>query len=278
VASRIPVFIRSDRLPPFRKSLKVHLERIAVTVNPVAKASTAPLIRIGTAGWVVPKMHAGACAPTGTHLEKYSGVLNAVEINSTFYRPHQSKTFERWATTTPEDFRFVVKLAKSITHEAKLVRAGALLASFFDNVRPLGEKLGPVLVQLPPKLAFDLGTAREFFETVRELHSGPLVLEPRHASWFTLPVDPLLREFEVARAMADPPAGSPAAAEPGGWPGLRYFRLHGSPRKYWSAYEPAALETLATRIRKHPTNNWVIFDNTAQNHAFADAIALKNLL
>ncbi len=244
----------------------------------MAKAKPSSLIRIGTAGWVVPKIHAAACAHTGTHLEKYSRVLNAVEINSTFYRPHQPKTFERWAATTPEDFRFIVKLAKSITHEAKLVRTGALLSTFFDNIRPLGEKLGPVLIQLPPKLAFDSGIVREFLETVRELHTGPLVVEPRHASWFILPVDRLLREFEVARAMADPPAGSPAAAEPGGWSALRYFRLHGSPRKYWSAYEPAALESLAARLREHPGNTWVIFDNTAQNHAFADALTLRSIL
>jgi uncharacterized protein YecE (DUF72 family) len=243
----------------------------------VAKAKPSPIIRIGTAGWAVPKIHASACAPTGTHLEKYSGVLNAVEINSTFYRPHQAKTFERWAAVTPEDFRFAIKLAKSITHEAKLTRSGALLAAFFDNVRPLGEKLGPVLVQLPPKLAFDPGTAREFFETVREVYTGALVLEPRHASWFALPVDRLLREFQVARAMADPPAGSALAAEPGGWPGLRYYRLHGSPRKYWSAYELSYLEDLARRIQQEPADTWVIFDNTAQNHAFGDALTLKSI-
>jgi uncharacterized protein YecE (DUF72 family) len=241
----------------------------------VAKAKPPSIVRIGTAGWAVPKIHADLCAPTGTHLEKYSGVLNAVEINSTFYRPHQTKTFERWCAVTPEDFSFAVKLAKSITHEAKLARTGALLAAFFENVRPLGEKLGPVLVQLPPKLAFEAGTAREFFDTVRELYTGRLVLEPRHASWFTLPADRLLRDFEVARAMADPPAGSPLAAEPGGWPGLRYYRLHGSPRKYWSAYEPPYLSELAHRIGKKPVETWVIFDNTAQNHAFGNALTLK---
>ena len=239
-----------------------------------------PTIRIGTAGWAVPKIHADLCAPSGTHLERYSGVLNAVEINSTFYRPHQAKTFERWAAVTPADFRFVVKLSKSITHEAKLIRSGALLADFFENVRPLADKLGPILIQLPPKLAFDQSTAREFFETIREVHSGPLVLEPRHASWFTLQVDQLLREFKVARAMADPAAGSPAAAEPGGWSGLQYFRLHGSPRKYWSAYEPAYLEALAHRIAGTPASaqSRVVFDNTAQNQAFGNALALRDLL
>src|ERR1700743_2832943 len=141
------------------------------------------VIRIGTAGWVVPKLHAHEVAAEGSHLERYAGVMNGVEINSTFYRPHLARTFERWVDTTPEDFRFAVKLSKVVTHGAKLCRCGAELAAFFDNVRPLGEKLGPVLGQLPPKLTCDDGTAREFFETVRELYSGHVVLEPRHASW-----------------------------------------------------------------------------------------------
>src|ERR1700761_5025974 len=135
-------------------------------------------------------------ATEGSNLERYASAMNGVEVNSTFYRPHLTRTFERWAATTPDDFRFAGKLAKTVTHAAKLCRCGAELVAFFDNVRPLGEKLGPVLVQLPPKLAFDEGTAREFFETVRELHAGPVVVEPRHASWFTADVERMLREFE----------------------------------------------------------------------------------
>lgn len=229
---------------------------------------------------MVPKLHAHAVAAEGSHLQRYAQAMHCVEINSTFYRPHQAKTFERWAASTPENFRFAVKLSKTVTHEAKLCRCGAELAAFFDNVRPLGEKLGPVLVQLPPKLAFEEGAAREFFATVRELHQGQVVVEPRHASWFAPNVERLLRDFEVARAMADPPAGSALAGEPGGWAGLRYFRLHGSPRKYWSQYGEDFLRTLADRIKgeKRADEVWVIFDNTAQNHALGDALALRKLL
>lgn len=238
------------------------------------------MIYVGTAGWAVPKQYAEQVAAEGSHLERYAGRLNCVEINSTFYRPHQARTFERWAQTTPDDFRFVVKLAKTVTHTAKLCRCGAELVAFFDNVRPLGEKLGPVLVQLPPKLAYDDSNAREFFATVRELHSGPVVLEPRHASWFAPEVDRMLREFEVARAMADPPQGSALAAEPGGWAGFRYYRLHGSPRKYWSAYEDEYLQQIAKRIKaeKRAKDVWVIFDNTASNHAFGNAMTLREML
>lgn len=231
---------------------------------------------VGTAGWVVPKQYADQVASEGSHLEKYAGRLNCVEINSTFYRPHQARTFERWAQTSPPEFRFAVKLSKAITHGAKLCRCGAELVAFFDNVRPLGEKLGPVLVQLPPKLSYDDGNAREFFSTLRELHSGPVVLEPRHASWFIPQVDRMLREFEVSRAMADPPQGSALAAEPGGWPQLRYYRLHGSPRKYWSPYEESFLAELAKKItaERRAADAWVVFDNTASNYAFGNALEL----
>ncbi len=236
-------------------------------------------IHIGTAGWAVPRIHAHALAAAGSHLERYAGAMNCVEINSTFYRPHLAKTFERWAASTPEDFRFAVKAPKAVTHQAKLHRCSAELAAFFDNIRPLGEKLGPVLVQLPPKLGFDEGAAREFFETLRELYQGAVVIEPRHASWFTPSVSRLIQEFKVARAMADPPVGSPLAGEPGGWPGLRYYRLHGSPRKYWSEYSEEFLAELARKIKVHKRGEtWVIFDNTAANHALGNALALRALV
>lgn len=235
---------------------------------------------VGTAGWAVPKLHADAVPAEGSHLERYAGALRCVEINSTFYRPHMERTFARWAAATPEGFRFAVKMAKTITHEAKLRRCGAELAAFFAPLPSLGEKLGPVLVQLPPKLDFDAEVAREFFGTLRELYAGLVVLEPRHASWFGGEAERLLREFEVARAMADPPAGSPSASLPGGSPGLRYYRLHGSPRTYWSEYSDGFLRELALRIEgdENEGETWVVFDNTAQGHALGDALALQRLL
>ena len=133
-------------------------------------------------------------------------------------------------------------------------------------------------MQLPPKLAFDEGLAHEFFTTLRELHDGPVALEPRHASWFTADVDRLLRSFKVGRAMADPPAGSETANRPGGWPGLRYFRLHGAPRKYWSAYDPPYLQDLAASVSAAKGERWVIFDNTAQGHALGNALTVTHLL
>ncbi len=238
---------------------------------------TVEALRIGTAGWNVPFAHAARVPAEGSHLERYAAALNCVEINSTFYRPHRASTFARWAAVTPVGFRFAVKAPKAITHTKKLVGCGGELVAFFASLQPLGEKLGPVLLQLPPKLAFDEGTAFEFFTTLREVHRGAVVLEPRHFSWFVPPVEQMLRGFAVARAAADPAKGAPAASTPGGWAGLRYWRLHGSPRTYWSAYNEESLQELARAVRAERAEIWIVFDNTAQGHAFPNALELKAL-
>jgi len=242
---------------------------------------------LGTAGWTIPKQH-GALFPLLeqdvrlSHLERYASRLRCVEINSSFHRPHRRSTWERWAATVPDEFRFAVKAPKAITHVGKLVNSGAALQEFFQAIAGLGSKLGPVLVQLPPKLAFDEVVAHDFFTTLRELHMGQVVLEPRHASWFSSAAEQLLRSFEIARVAADPPKGSPAAARPGGWSGLHYWRLHGSPRTYYSDYDEGTLLNIANRLtpgaRRQRHDTWVIFDNTALGYASANVIRLGELL
>jgi len=243
---------------------------------------------VGTAGWTVPKEHLALFSVPGeggklSHLERYASRLCCTEINSSFHRPHRRATWERWAATTPEDFRFAVKAPKTITHIAKLVNTGGAMLEFFDAARGLGHKLGPVLVQLPPKLAFDDGVAQEFFTTLRELHSGAAVLEPRHPSWFTGSADRLLRSFEIARVAADPPKGSELAARPGGWESPLYWRLHGAPRTYYSEYDENWLQAFLKQLQllmNGPVDReiWVIFDNTALGHATANAVWMEDAL
>jgi uncharacterized protein YecE (DUF72 family) len=243
---------------------------------------------VGTAGWTVPKQHLALFSPLDedakrSHLERYADQLCCVEVNSSFHRPHRRTTWERWAATTPDDFRFAVKAPKAVTHIAKLVNTGGALQEFFGAVGGLGDKLGPVLVQLPPKLSFDEGVAQEFFTTLRELHLGAVVLEPRHPSWFAASVDRLLRSFEIARVAADPPKGSTLASRPGGWQGRLYWRLHGAPRTYYSKYHENWLQTFATQLhllQDVPLRKeiWVIFDNTALGHATANAVWLEEAL
>ena len=233
-------------------------------------------IRVGTAGWGIPAQHAGEFPGAGSHLERYAQRLPAVEINSSFYRPHRPATYERWARSVPEGFRFAVKLPREITHARRLVGTAGPLTRFLSDASALGDKLGPLLVQLPPSLSFAESVAAAFFGALRAHFGGQVACEPRHPTWFADGAAVLLRHFEVARVAADP-ARVPRAAEPGGWPGLVYYRLHGSPEMYYSAYGPEYLGTLAEAIAAVVSRAgavWCIFDNTARGEAARNALDL----
>jgi len=236
--------------------------------------------RIGCAGWAIPKDHKASFPAVGSHLERYAARFNVVEINSSFYRPHRPATYARWAASVPQDFRFAAKIPKTITHKQRLQDTEPLLDAFLAEVTCLGDRLGPLLVQLPPSLVYDAAVVASFFGAFRERYAGPLVVEPRHATWFTDGVARQLTEYRVAQVAADP-AVVPAAAEPAGWPGLVYVRLHGSPEIYYSNYDDAYLDRLAERLCGIATGTreaWCIFDNTARFHATPNAIGLMERL
>jgi len=231
--------------------------------------------RIGCAGWSIPRAQAGAFPAEGSTLERYAQVFDSVEINSSFYRPHRPATWRRWAGSVPADFRFAAKMPKAISHACRLRACDGLVDAFLDQVGELADKLEWLLLQLPPSLAFDAAVALPFFERLRERHGGPVACEPRHASWFDAEVDRALRGLGISRVAADP-ARVPRAALPGGDRSRVYLRLHGSPRMYYDAYPPAALERIARRLCRWPTA-WCIFDNTTLGHATANALALQEL-
>ena len=227
---------------------------------------------IGCAGWSIPKEEKPHFPDSGSHLERYAARFSAVEINSSFYRPHRSSTYERWASSVPAGFRFAVKIPKAITHTARLKNTGGLISGFLSEAGGLGDKLGCLLVQLPPSLAFEPEIARRFFEDLRAATQAGIAFEPRHATWFGSSVETLLQDFQIARVAADP-APVVAAAEPGGWSGLTYHRLHGSPRMYYSDYPAGFLTTLAERLTQAASDGptWCIFDNTADGFATPNA-------
>lgn len=230
-------------------------------------------IYIGTAGWAIAKHHADAFPGAGTHLARYARHLNAVEINSSFYRPHQRKTYERWAASVPKDFRFSVKLPRTITHDRRLKDFREPLERFCAEVSGLGGKLAVILVQLPPSLSCDTDDAAALFQALKSIPAS-IVCEPRHASWFTPAADKLLQQLDVARVAADPPRASDDG-QPGGWHGLRYWRLHGSPKIYYSDYGKDALAALAARLGP---SDWCIFDNTAAFAALGNALQMRAIM
>jgi uncharacterized protein YecE (DUF72 family) len=228
---------------------------------------------------MVPRQHADHFPAEGSHLQRYAARYNAVEINSSFYVSHRPTTYARWADTVPDHFRFSAKLPREITHKRKLVDCIELLDQFLAEVTQLGSKLGPILVQLPPKLAFDPASATSFFRALRARFEGSIVFEPRHPSWFTPERDDFLLEHRIARVAADP-APVPAAAEPAGSTQLRYYRLHGSPDMYYSPYSDDYLAQLSRELEHsaHTAETWCIFDNTARQHATVNALQLLRRL
>jgi uncharacterized protein YecE (DUF72 family) len=231
------------------------------------------MIRIGTAGWSIPRAFSDQLPGEGSHLQRYTRLFNAAEINSSFHRSHRRTTYERWAASVPDGFRFAVKLPKTITHQRKLVDCDEAIGAFAEEVAGLGDRRGPILVQLPPRLEFDPAIALPFFERLALFLGGTLVCEPRHPSWFDPAADAELVQLRVARVAADP-SPAPGAADPGGWQGLTYTRWHGSPAIYRSSYGEEAIAALATRLRAADVESWAIFDNTASGAATGNALAL----
>ncbi len=234
-------------------------------------------VRVGTAGWSLPAAHRDRFPSAGSHLERYAALLDAAEINSSFYRGHRRATYARWASSVPDAFRFAVKVPKAVTHERRLLDCAALIDTFADEIGGLGTKLGPLLCQLPPSLAFEAEAANGFFPTLRDRIQASVACEPRHASWFTAEADALLAQHRVARVAVDP-APVPAGAEPGGWRGLIYRRLHGSPTIYQSNYDEEALASLRLRLGadvRDLAHVWCIFDNTTFGHALGNALSIR---
>jgi uncharacterized protein YecE (DUF72 family) len=242
-------------------------------------AGARPLdIYVGCAGWAVPKPQAAHFPVAGSHLQRYAGRFAAVEINSSFYRPHRPATYARWAASVPDRFRFSVKMPREITHRRRLREVEAPLGRFLAEAGALGPKLGVLLAQLPPSLRFEAAIAEAFLSALRARFAGPVACEPRHASWFGDEADSLLIAFQAARVAADP-APAPPAGEPGGWNGLVYYRWHGTPRMYYSSYSEGDLDRLAARLlaaARGPV--WCILDNTALGAATANALDLLDRL
>ena len=230
---------------------------------------------MGCAGWQVPAAHRSLVGAGDSVLARYATRLPVVEVNTSFYRPHAARTWAGWAAQVPAGFRFSAKLPREISHDARLQRCGPRLDRFRDEVDGLGRKLGGLLLQLPPSLAFDARVADTFLAMLRRRFDCALACEPRHASWFGAAADRLWQRYTVARVAADPALAADAAQPGGSAKQWRYWRLHGSPRMYYSQYGDAALEALAQKLRG---GDWVLFDNTAHGHALGDAARLQDHL
>jgi uncharacterized protein YecE (DUF72 family) len=233
---------------------------------------------VALAGWSIRAEQSALFDANGSHLQRYASRFDAVEINSSFYGAHQQKTYVRWAESVPAHFRFSVKMPKWLTHERCLQDTGEELTRFLGEISGLGSKLGCLLVQLPPGLAYDPRTVETFFAALRARHRGLVVCEPRHPTWFTGAADRRLAAHGVARVAADPSCGEDGD-RPSGSDRVAYFRLHGTPVMYQSSYSSDYLSALAGDLRKiNGRPVWCVFDNTARGAATENALELRRLL
>jgi uncharacterized protein YecE (DUF72 family) len=169
-------------------------------------------------------------------------------------------------------------MPKQITHVQRLKQCEPLLDEFIEQCSGLRDKLGCLLVQLPPSLAFDERLDEDFFDEMRQRFNGPVAVEARHESWAH--AAPLLQQLRIAQVATDPSRIS-TDSRPAGWPGFRYWRLHGSPRVYYSTYGDQALQNIAQQLmaaRSEDAQVWCIFDNTAAGAALGNALRLQVLL
>jgi uncharacterized protein YecE (DUF72 family) len=240
-----------------------------------------PEIFIGTAGWSIPPNAKDKFQFEGTHLEKYAHVFNAVEINSAFYREHKPETYERWAASVPENFKFSIKLLRYFTQEKRLKDTSGKLNEVIDGMARLGPKLGALLVQLPPSLFFVDRDTEKFLTALRKAYSGTIVWEPRHPTWGSPKALDMLAAFDVSKVLADPDPCYVSFKERAKVESVLYYRLHGTPEIYKSRYADHVIERISLRLaRAHAEKKtaWCIFDNTAYGFATENAIELSSKL
>jgi uncharacterized protein YecE (DUF72 family) len=202
--------------------------------------------------------------PEAEMLAFYAGKLGAVEINNTFYRMPNPALLERWAAETPAAFRFALKSPRQITHMKKLIDVGDAVARLAEAARAgLGERLGPVLFQLPPFLRKDLGVLEAFLTT---LPAGlQAAVEFRHASWLDDAVYDVLKRHGAALCIADSEEFATPFQATAGWGYLRLRRQD---------YDEAALRTWADRLRAQSYDTAFVFfkhEDEAAGPAFADS-------
>jgi uncharacterized protein YecE (DUF72 family) len=231
-------------------------------------------VMTGTSGFSYPAWRGSfypAKLAVGKMLAYYAGKLGAVEINNTFYRMPRPAVLERWAADTPSSFRFAVKSPRSITHMRRLVGADAAVAQLADGVRAFGDRLGPVLFQLPANLRKNVAVL-EAFLAMFAAKGGTLraAFEFRHESWLTEDVYAALRRHDAALCVADSEELATPLVATASWGYLRLRRQD---------YGKAALRRWAERLGKERFDEaFVFFKHEAEGAGPALADSFRKMM
>jgi uncharacterized protein YecE (DUF72 family) len=235
------------------------------------------VIRIGTSGWTYShwkELFFPVKCPQSKWLEYYTEHFDTVELNATFYRLPNLKTFENWNIRTPDHFIWSVKASKYITHTKRLKEPEKALERFFAASSGLKEKLGPILFQLPPSLPFDEKIFHVFCQSLKPFKR--YALETRHPSWISEKVFDILRANNIAFCIADTAGRFPfhevITAN------FIYIRLHGSQQLYKSDYSEKELQMWAEKIKAWDKDTYVYFDNDFEGYAVNNAKKMKEIL
>jgi uncharacterized protein YecE (DUF72 family) len=233
--------------------------------------------RVGCSGWSY-RHWRGAFYPAGVATSRwfdaYAAAFDTVEVNSSFYRLPSTGTLRDWRERAPDGFRFAMKASRLITHNKRLADSADLLDAFFARVRTLGERLGPVLYQLPPAFQRDDARLAAFLERLPPelLH----VFEFRHPSWWDGAVYALLRAHGAGFCiynMGD--VTTPLVTTCGD----AYVRFHGPQQAFASGYADRELASWAQRIAGLEAGRaWIYFNNDVGGHAPRDALRLRDRL
>ena len=237
------------------------------------------LIRVGCSGWNY-KHWRGRFYPEGLParrwFEFYAGHFDTVEINNSFYRLPPPETFEKWRDHSPGGFCYAVKANRFITQAKKLLDAEEPLDRMMTAARHLGDRLGPILYQLPPSLALNLERLERFLEVVPNDVVG--VFEFRHPSWY-VPETYRLLERRGASFCTHDMKGSKSERMAVG--SVAYVRFHGAGGKYWGRYPDQELRSWAEWMSEQAVAGrpvWAYFNNDIDGHAVLDAQTLKSML
>jgi len=209
-------------------------------------------------------------------LEFYTSHFTTVELNNSFYRLPSEAAFATWYNSSPDNFTFAVKVSRFITHIKRLRNSQEAIENFVSRAKILGEKLGPLLYQLPPNLHRNDELLESFLSTLPQ--GMKHVFEFRHQSWLEEKVFEILHKYNAGFCIFDMPSvRCPLVATAD----FAYMRFHGSTGLYWSCYSDEELSNWARRLANLAANLkaiYIYFNNDAEAFAVRNAITLRGYL
>jgi uncharacterized protein YecE (DUF72 family) len=234
---------------------------------------------IGTSGWHYDDWRGRfypESLPRVKWLEFYTGRFPTVELNNTFYRLPSETAFKNWRDSSPASFVFALKMSRFVTHIKRLKDSREAVGNFVARAKILGEKLGPLLYQLPPSLHRDDETLSSFLSVLPRGYRH--VIEFRHKSWLVEEVFARLRQYQAGLCIFDlPDFTCPLLATAG----FAYIRFHGSDRLYSSLYSDEALAGWAEKIAELARNLesvYIYFNNDVSGFAVDNALTIRDYL